>query len=152
MTHHITFMPPGEYNPNNAGIFEAIKVPEKPKGPEKKGPNLERLAELKAAADARKVELQQREASLKTAEVPQINAVRDIAEELAGENVRIFTKAETQALHDAARGIERSPDGAILKVESPLSVNDDTEKIFFPNVNAPKQQPKKRTWNPLTWV
>jgi hypothetical protein len=101
LNHHITFMPPGEYNPNNpdnAVGVEAIKGPEKPKGPEKKGPNLEKLAQLKAAAEARKAELQKREDSLRTAEVPQINAARYIAQEIAvsGSPDKSFTQLSAE--------------------------------------------------------
>jgi len=45
-------MPPTEYNPNNAGEFEAIKVPEKPKGPEKQGPDYAKLEQLKVEVGA----------------------------------------------------------------------------------------------------
>lgn len=76
-------MPPTEYNPNNAGEFEAIKVPEKPKGPEKQGPDYAKLEQLKVAAEARKAELQKRELAQKQAEVPQIDAARHTAQELA---------------------------------------------------------------------
>lgn len=169
-------MPPGQFNPDNAGIFEAIKMPEKTKGPEKKGPDMAKVAELKAAADARKA----REAGLKAAEAPQIDSARKIAQELAvsggvfdaeqnavhisaanvqkireaadrmnrgkmqqedtSDHARIFTKAETQAIRDAAQGIVRSPDGHIMKEVSPLSVQDDAVKID----RQPAAQPTKK--------
>ena len=74
-------MPPGEYNPDNAGQFEAIKMPEQPKSPDQKPqPNYEKLAELKAAAQARR---EQAEAKTKMAEAPLIDAARKMALEIA---------------------------------------------------------------------
>lgn len=151
-------------------------MPEKPKGSEKKGPDMAKVAELKAAADARKA----REAGLKAAEASQIDAARKMAQELAvsggvfdaeqnavqisaadvqkireaadrmnreklqqqdtSDHARIFTKAETQAIRDYAQGIERSPDGNIMKEVSPLSVQDDAVKIDRQSVTQPAKK------------
>ncbi|MCX6714949.1 MAG: hypothetical protein NTX72_03975 [Candidatus Uhrbacteria bacterium] len=71
---------PTPYNPENAGKFDAIPSPAKSAEKPRPQPNYEKLAELKAAATKAR---EQKEAGIKTAELPQMDAARHMAQEIA---------------------------------------------------------------------
>ncbi len=77
---------PSESRQYDAGVFEAVKIPESSeqsaadKAPGKPKPNYEKLNQLKAEAAAR---IAQKESALKASEAPKIDSIRQMAQDLA---------------------------------------------------------------------
>lgn len=187
---------PTPYNPDNAGRFDVTPPPAKSAEKPRPQPNYEKLAELKAAATKAR---EQNEAGIKTAELPQMDAARHMAQEIAvsgspgksfmemssadkAQLAKEMLKANAEMVEGRAavdRGdttpkpaekpsvdqnagmypvitqeqIRQAQDAQMIEVSPMSKTGGDTIKVDrAPVAASAKQEPKKRTWDPRTWV
>lgn len=130
--YNTIIMPPEGYNPEYAGKFDAIKLPEGSNQEKPRGPNLAKLAELKAAAAAKRAE---REAEQRKAEEPLIENARNNAIGLAfsidKNALRDFNQRNAE-MREGRRSIEETENANEVRAGS-FPVISRTES---PSVNA----------------